>query len=181
MRQGGLRDAILHSVGANATHGLRRTSADKRRAVAILLEDELVSTDPEMGAPWSNREIARRCAVSADMVDRLRPVICPKQADAPRTVERGGTVYEMKPRASAKPAGPEPEPSAPAGGRWAEALIFWQQDRQVLRNVRLSESTSKRVGVRPRFVGASPLRLRKAMRTAVEAAEVEGLALSLQV
>ncbi|MGT2479599.1 hypothetical protein ACU4GR_13540 [Methylobacterium oryzae CBMB20] len=31
VRQGGLRDAILHSAGANAAHGLRRTNADKRR------------------------------------------------------------------------------------------------------------------------------------------------------
>ena len=31
--------------------------------------------------------------------------------DAPRTLERGGTVYRMKPRASAKPA--EPDPPAP--------------------------------------------------------------------
>jgi len=32
MRQGGLRDAILHSVGSNATHGLRRMQhADRLR------------------------------------------------------------------------------------------------------------------------------------------------------
>lgn len=63
--------------------------------MTILLEDDLVSVDPETGAPWSNREIARRCAVSADLVDRLRPIVCPKQADAPRTVSRGGNVYTM--------------------------------------------------------------------------------------
>ena len=51
--KGSRRDAILHAVGANATHGLRRTNADKRRAVSVLLEDE------EWGS-WSNREIARR-------------------------------------------------------------------------------------------------------------------------
>ncbi len=37
VREGGLRDTILFSVRANAAHGLRRTNADKRRAVTILL------------------------------------------------------------------------------------------------------------------------------------------------
>lgn len=65
IRQGTLRDAILYSASANASHGLRRTNGDKRRAVMTLLTDE------EWGR-WSNREIARRCAVSPDTVDRLR-------------------------------------------------------------------------------------------------------------
>jgi len=39
VHEGGRRDAILFGVGANATHGLRRTSADKRRAVLTLLHD----------------------------------------------------------------------------------------------------------------------------------------------
>lgn len=39
IRQGTQRDAILYSVGANATHGLPRTNADKRRAVLVLLQD----------------------------------------------------------------------------------------------------------------------------------------------
>ena len=33
------RDAVLHSVGANAAHGLMRTNADKHRAVEVLLKD----------------------------------------------------------------------------------------------------------------------------------------------
>lgn len=59
------RDAILHSVGANAAHGLRRTNADKRKAVMTLLEDDKWSQ-------WSDREIARRCAVHNSFVSRLR-------------------------------------------------------------------------------------------------------------
>lgn len=105
MRQGGLRDAILHSAGANAAHGLRRTNADKRRAVLMFLEDE------EWGT-WADREIARQCSVGHPLVARLRAEHLEQIPDAPRTVERSGTVYPMKPRGSAKPA--EPEPSAPA-------------------------------------------------------------------
>jgi hypothetical protein len=39
IRKGGLRDAILCACGQNAEHGLRRTSADKARAVGMLLAD----------------------------------------------------------------------------------------------------------------------------------------------
>jgi ParB-like nuclease domain len=65
IRQGTCRNAILFSVGANETHGLRRTIEDKRRAVLILLNDEEWSG-------WSDREIARQCAVSQPFVSKLR-------------------------------------------------------------------------------------------------------------
>lgn len=65
VRSGELRDAILFSVGANAAHGKRRTNADKRRAVMTLLEDE-------EWAKWSDREVARRAAVSHAFVGKFR-------------------------------------------------------------------------------------------------------------
>ncbi len=65
VKQGTQRDAILFSVGANAAHGLRRTNADKRRAVQRLLTDE-------EWTKWSDREIARRCSVHHEMVGKLR-------------------------------------------------------------------------------------------------------------
>lgn len=91
MRQGGLRDVILHSAGANAAHGLRRTNADKRRAVLMLLQDH------EWGA-WANREIARRCAVSADLVGVVRRdlTVVSDSEPAPRTYQdRHGNVTQM--------------------------------------------------------------------------------------
>ena len=63
--EGTQRDAILASVSVNAKHGLRRSNADKRRAVTTLLEDE-------EWAMWSNREIARRCKVSESLVRTLK-------------------------------------------------------------------------------------------------------------
>jgi hypothetical protein len=65
IHQGTRRDAILYSVGANATHGLRRTNEDKRKAILLLLEDEEWSK-------WSDREIAKRCGVNNVTVSRLR-------------------------------------------------------------------------------------------------------------
>lgn len=65
MHQGTRRDAILFAAGANATHGLRRTNADKRRAVMTLLQDEEWQR-------WSNREMARQCGVTHTFVGKLR-------------------------------------------------------------------------------------------------------------
>lgn len=65
VRQGTQRDAVLFSVGANSTHGLRRTNDDKRRAVITLLQDEEWSK-------WSDREISRRTGVSPSTVSSIR-------------------------------------------------------------------------------------------------------------
>lgn len=98
VRQGTQRDAILYSAGVNATHGLRRTNEDKRRAVIRLL------SDPEWAA-WSDREIGRRCAVSHTFVVNLRKELSVNglQIDA-RRVARGGTEYTMQTAAIGQPA-----------------------------------------------------------------------------
>ena len=105
VRQGTRRDAVLHSVGANAQHGLRRTNADKRRAVETLLRDE-------EWQGWSNRKIAEVCGVSEFMVREARPAICEKIADTPRKVERNGTTYTQNTANIGKR--PAPPPPAPA-------------------------------------------------------------------
>ncbi|MCJ2059176.1 hypothetical protein MKL09_21870 [Methylobacterium sp. J-048] len=99
-----MRVAILHSAGANAAHGLRRTNADKRRAVLMLLDDEEWSQ-------WSDREIGRQCVVDGKTVTRMREELGQQHlrnsADAPRTVSRGGKDYTMDTgRIGQKPAKP---------------------------------------------------------------------------
>ncbi len=71
VRHGGLREAILYACGSNFAHGFRRTNADKEQAVTRLL------MDTEWGK-WSDREIARRCNVGADMVGRVREQLRPQ-------------------------------------------------------------------------------------------------------
>lgn len=90
VRQGTRRDAVLHSVGVNSDHGLRRTNADKRRAVTTMLLDE------EWGK-WSQTKIAEHCRVSREYVSRVRAqlVIDHKIRDGIVEVERGGTVFSM--------------------------------------------------------------------------------------
>lgn len=85
VRQGTVRDAILHSVGVNAAHGMRRTNADKRRSVMRLLED------PEW-SQWPNRQIARQCAVSLDMVNRHRDSMAPQLNETFSAVPRPARV-----------------------------------------------------------------------------------------
>lgn len=84
---GTLRDAVLRSAGANATHGKRRSNADKRRSVETLLNDQEWSG-------WNNSEIARRCAVSEALVRSARPIF-EKNEDRPKLTQRNGTTYEM--------------------------------------------------------------------------------------
>lgn len=84
IRAGTRRDAILHAAGANANHGLRRSQADKRRSVEALLRDD------EWGQ-WSDREIARRCNVSADLVGTVRKELAPPitvDSDSETSAER---------------------------------------------------------------------------------------------
>lgn len=68
IRQGDRRSAILFAVGANAGHGLDRTSEDKRLAVDTML------ADPEW-RQWTNAEIARRCRVSEPFVATRREIM----------------------------------------------------------------------------------------------------------
>ncbi|MGF1603662.1 MAG: streptomycin biosynthesis regulator [Thermosynechococcaceae cyanobacterium] len=89
------RDAVLFSVGANATHGLRRSNADKRRAVETLLRDE------EWQA-WSDRAISSQCNVSHTLVSQVRHDLFGSDATeqeaipTERIAKRGDTTYVVK-------------------------------------------------------------------------------------
>lgn len=95
MRQGGYRDAVLFAVGANATHGLRRTNADKRRAVSRLLDDQ-------EWAEWSDNEISKKCGVSQPFVSKMR-------------AERVITVISSSNHEVSKPAPVEEDPEPQKG------------------------------------------------------------------
>lgn len=96
VRQGTRRDAILYSVGANEAHGLRRTNDDKRRAVLTLLNDA-------EWAAWSDREIARQCAVGYTLVAKLRPEVTARAGSEERTyTTKHGTVAKMNTSAIGK-------------------------------------------------------------------------------
>ena len=111
VRQGTNRNAILYSLGANGTHGLHRTNADKRKAVATMLNDF-------EWAAWSSNAIAKACGVSHTFVDSLRTspdILQPLQdkASTTRTVERNGKTYEQDTANIGKVAKQAPPPPAP--------------------------------------------------------------------
>jgi hypothetical protein len=122
VRKGTVRDAILYAAGANATHGLRRTNEDKRKAVEMLLADA-------EWRKWSDRNIAKQCGVSHNFVGETRRSLSsddsenPADAPAARTYNtRHGTPATMRianigqgdqPAATPEPAAEEqsaPEP-----------------------------------------------------------------------
>jgi hypothetical protein len=65
VREGTRRDAVLYAAGANAEHGLRRTRADIRQAIAVLLRDE-------EWRQWSDREIAKHSRCDHKTVGSVR-------------------------------------------------------------------------------------------------------------
>lgn len=86
---GSRRDAVLHSVGANSNHGLRRSNADKRKAIQTMLADAEWSR-------WSDNRIGQACGVSDKTVAAVRAIFGNSEdAQAVRTVERGGKVYRQ--------------------------------------------------------------------------------------
>jgi hypothetical protein len=93
VHSGGQREALGSALGANERHGLRRTNADRRHAVMIMLND------PEWGG-WANTEIARQCHVSEFLVRTIRNEITAAETEPvkerTRQAQRGTTTYPMK-------------------------------------------------------------------------------------
>ncbi len=59
------RDAVLFACGDNTDHGLRRTNADKKKAVMAMLNDK-------EWRKWSDRKISEHVSVSHTLVSQLR-------------------------------------------------------------------------------------------------------------
>lgn len=86
VRDGTQLDARIFSHGANKGHGLRRTNADKKKAVLGMLRDA-----PE----WSDNKIAKHVGVDHKTVASHRASILGISQDTARTVERGGKTYQQ--------------------------------------------------------------------------------------
>jgi uncharacterized protein (DUF3820 family) len=157
VQHGSCRDAILYACGANETHGLRRSNADKRRAVRTLLEDD------EWGQ-WSDREVARRCAVSPPLVALVREQLqrekCQREEAERIKAERRRKKEEKKAaRRQQKETGKHaaahlPEftdaPTPPATARLAEELIVRRGNQEYRLN-------TSRIGQRQQPKPPSPL------------------------
>lgn len=68
-------DAFKNSLGENDAHGLRRTNADKQRAVRLAFEE------PQF-KEFSDRAIAEICKVTHPFVAKVRPVVTVTTSEA---------------------------------------------------------------------------------------------------
>lgn len=103
--EGTRRDAILFSLSANDDHGLRRSNADKRKAVFVIFDDFEWSG-------WNDSEIARACKVSSMFVGKIRKELkgdIESLNELPKKVKRGDTEYTM----NTNKMGREAEPDVP--------------------------------------------------------------------
>lgn len=95
IRKGTVREAILFAVGANGHHGLRRTNADKRKAVETLLKDT-------EWAQYSDRKVAEICCVGHEMVGDARRQLADSASSTAKRIGKDG-----KARPSTQPPRPE--------------------------------------------------------------------------
>lgn len=86
---GNLELARWLAAGANRDHGIRRTNADKRRAV-----EQALGT--EEGQRRSDNQIAQHCGVSQPFVSKVRQELSYNDYKTEgRVVTRNGTTYQM--------------------------------------------------------------------------------------
>ena len=117
IHKGTKADALKFALGANSSHGLRRTNADKRRSVELALAEW-----PDL----SDREIAKICGVGHPFVGDVRgQLVSDSSCDAPPTTRIGAdgkrrkvpVRHEQVEEEIAEPAPvapePEPEPEQP--------------------------------------------------------------------
>jgi hypothetical protein len=106
VQEGGRTDALLCALGANSTNGLFRTSADKRHAVEIALEE------------WpdrSNPALAEICKVSVEFVRKQRQN---SEVPPPATVTgRDGKKYPARIERQARGGGGGGSSAGGGGGK----------------------------------------------------------------
>lgn len=107
IEEGTLREAVRFSLGVNATHGKRRTNADKRRAV----ERALVDDEWRL---WTDARVAQLCKVTAGLVSRVREELERSQSIPfePILNSADGREFEREapPASSSAPAAPVEAP-----------------------------------------------------------------------
>lgn len=133
IKEGTIRDAILHSVSANSTHGLRRTNLDKRNSVEKLL------VDPEWQL-WSDRKIAEKCAVHHSTVAKIREDLSGGISQIQeRNFERNGKAYTMDTTniGAKKEDSPSPSPEPTEPSNIIKAPVEFKRREPIQREVHI--------------------------------------------
>ncbi len=99
VREGDWKAALEHALGSNATHGLPRSSKDKRRVVELA-----ITHWPD----WSHQMISDKCALSKRFVEYVRKELQPSHGATPdesRQVKgKDGKTYTIPPVPTRPPA-----------------------------------------------------------------------------
>jgi hypothetical protein len=113
----------------NTDHGMRRTHADKRKAVMTLLDD----------FEWegmANGQIAKHCHVSPSFVSELRKGVGKDTGDTVKYKTPSGKVMEKKKAAGRAPKEPElkgPEVTPPQDNQNQEAIDMLLAENEELK------------------------------------------------
>jgi hypothetical protein len=124
IRQGTKRDAMLYALGANATHGLRPSAADKHRAVSRMLQDE-------EWQQWADREIARKCGVVHSYVGKVRAELQEATGGAVEDPEQRRTYIDKHGTKTTMRTGGRRKPRKPAGDDDNDQQVEDDGDQQV--------------------------------------------------
>lgn len=93
LREGGKEEAKLNALGSNKNHGLRRSNADKRRAVESTLT---------MRPKWTDGKVADHCGVTQPFVSEIRQQVITVMTSEPQEREgKDGRTYTVKPKVKA--------------------------------------------------------------------------------
>lgn len=125
VKEGTKREAQKYAVGTNDDHGLRRSKADKRKAVFILFNDV------EWGE-WSDREIAKQCKVSNAFVSKLRKEIG-AQRDEVKT-KRNGQEVKVKVKNDKTDAGSETNDEGFKHQELVDTIAQLQEEKNALQD-----------------------------------------------
>lgn len=101
IRKGTYQDALHHALSANAAHGLRRTTDDKKVAVRKALD---------LHPDYTSRQIADLCRVDGKFVEGLREDTGPRVGKDGRQYQ-GKRERQPQPEKAEGGAKPEPAPS----------------------------------------------------------------------
>lgn len=116
--RGGKIEAVKYALGANTDHGLKRTNADKDKAVRMALKNF-----PE----WSDRQIASACVVGHQLVAKVRGQVDENPPER-RLGADGKTYPASQPRRAQGAAAPAGVPTwDPASG---EPKPSWVEDME---------------------------------------------------
>jgi len=112
-------DALRLALGANATHGLRRSNADKRHALEMAWENRREIWPRTDGADPSTEILAEACGLHLNTVKAFMRTIQPTQNVPVEGCDRVGKMYQLKAAQGVNNVPVQPMQNVPVGMRGA--------------------------------------------------------------